>query len=232
MKERIFRYVFVLLICGNAFAQQGRPVRYITGKTPAGFEQEINDFLRSDSAAFPPAGACLFTGSSSIRMWKNLKEDFPEITVINRGFGGSTMKALNYYLEYIVIPYKPATIVVYEGDNDLQEGMRPTDFISQCDTFIRRVHAVLPGTKIWFLPVKPSFARKNLLPVQDTTNDLLKKLTQKSRNTAFLDIRSMMYDKNGQLRKDYFLADSLHLKPECYRAWAEFMKKRMKIRRP
>ena len=34
-------------------------------------------------------GGVLFTGSSSIRLWKTLAEDFPGVALANRGFGGS-----------------------------------------------------------------------------------------------------------------------------------------------
>ena len=201
----------------------------ISGKTPVGFESEIIEFLKQDSVLFPETGAFLFTGSSTIRKWDNLKTDFDEITVIRRGFGGSTMKALNYYTNYIVLPYKPGTIVVYEGDNDLAQGISPKEFINQCDTFIRNVHRVLPKTVIYFLSVKPSFARKQQLPLQNDVNHQLKKLIKKSKKTRFIDIRSLMYDKNGVLRKDFFESDSLHVNSNCYRVWADYMKIKMGI---
>jgi hypothetical protein len=87
-------------------------------------------------------------------MWHTLVADFSEIPVIQRGFGGSTMKALNYYIQEIVLPYNPATIVVYEGDNDLILGVKPAEFIARCDTFISIVHKKLPNTVIYFLAIK------------------------------------------------------------------------------
>ena len=128
------------LIYGASYSQPKSSLRFINGKTPVGFESEINDFLKQDSGSFPPSGACLVTGSSTIRKWENLAADFNEITVKQRGFGGSTIKALNYYIDYIVLPYIPKTIVVYKGDNDLAGGMTSNEFISLCDTFIYKVH--------------------------------------------------------------------------------------------
>lgn len=225
----IFLHFISLLICNVSFSQPKSIVPYIPGKTPVGFETEINGFLKQDSVEFPPAGAYLFTGSSTIRKWDHLKNDFKEITVIQRGFGGSTMKALNYYMNNIVIPYKPGVIVVYEGDNDLVGGMSPQEFVSLCDTFVQHVHIALPKTIIWFLSIKPSFARRNYLPVQDETNRLLKKLTRKKPKTRFIDIRPLMYDASGKLRPDFFEADSLHVNEKCYGVWADFMKEKLKI---
>jgi hypothetical protein len=230
MKEHFYLFFLILdLLFGNLYSQPKSPVRYITEKTPVGFESEINDFLRQDSASFPPIGNYLFTGSSTIRKWDNLSTDFREITLIQRGFGGSTIKALNYYIHDIVMPYKPGTIVVYEGDNDLAEGMSPVEFINQCDTFIHRAHQVMPKTMIYFLSIKPSFARQEFLPAQNETNRRLKKLSQKRRKTGFIDLRKLMYDKEGNLRRDYFEKDSLHINRECYSVWAGYMKSKMGI---
>jgi len=225
-------YLCVLLIaqfCGASYSQSNSSVRLISGKTSVGFESEINDFLRQDSISFPPSGAYLFTGSSTIRKWDNLKTDFAEITIIQRGFGGSTMKALNYYINYIVLPYKPSKIVVYEGDNDLAQSTSPNEFISLCDTFISKVHKQLPKTMIYFMSIKPSFARKQQLLLQDEANKQLKKLTQKRKKTDFIDIRQLMYNKEGKLRKEFFETDSLHVNRECYRVWAAYMKLKMGI---
>ena len=219
--------LLMFLFYGVSFSQSESPAGLITGKTPGGFEAEINAFLRQDSASFPPEGACLFTGSSTIRKWDGLPTDFHEITLIQRGFGGSTMAALNYYLNYIVLPYKPSTIVVYEGDNDLVSGIDPKKFVAQCDTFIGKVHRVLPKTTIYFMSIKPSFARKQLLSLQHETNRQLKGLLKKRRKTKYIDITRLMYDKGGKLRKDYFESESLHVNAACYKVWAGYMKTKM-----
>ena len=217
-------FFFVFLMVGNLYSQTKSGGWYIAGPAPVGFESEINAFLQQDSASFPPVGAWLFTGSSTIRKWEHLATDFHEIPVIQRGFGGSTMKALNYYARYIVLPYKPCSIVVYEGDNDLVSGTTPGEFIAQCDTFIGKVHGKLPNTKIWFVSVKPSFARSQYLPAQNEINKQLKKLVRHRPNTGFIDITQLMYDRGRKLKKEYFESDSLHVNEACYRSWAVWMK--------
>jgi hypothetical protein len=84
---------------------------------------------------------------------------------------------------------------------------------------------------IWFMAVKPSFARLKYLPEQNEINRRLKKLTRKRSNTGFIDIRKVMFDREGNLRKDYFEADSLHVNHACYKAWAAYMKTRMRIKK-
>src|SRR5712675_523361 len=86
-------------------------------KEPA-FSKEIKAFKKSDSISFPSPNQILFVGSSSFRLWKNLKESFPGYSIINRGFGGSTLKDVNFYFDDIVKSYCARQIVIYCGDND------------------------------------------------------------------------------------------------------------------
>ena len=60
-------------------------------------------------------------GSSSIRFWRTLKQDFPDRTVINRGFGGSTVWEVDHYFDRVVAPYKPKEIVFYDADHEMSD---------------------------------------------------------------------------------------------------------------
>ena len=80
------------------------------------FKQDIQSFLREDSAKPPAAGQVLFVGSSSFRMWQDVQTYFPTVPIINRGFGGSTLKDVIYYEKQIIAPYKPRKIVIYCGE--------------------------------------------------------------------------------------------------------------------
>lgn len=207
------------------YAHPKTPAYYVPGKTPVGFESEINQFMKADSAHFPPSGAVLFAGSSSIRLWKGLPGDFEGHTIIQRGFGGSNMKALNFYIHHIVLPYKPSVIVVYEGDNDLAEGVKPAVFIAQCDSFVHMVQTKLPATKIYFLSIKPSLAREKLIPLQNATNLALKRNLSHFRHTGFIDVSSQMFDTQGRLRPDIFGPDGLHMNRKGYLLWIAYIKK-------
>src|SRR5688572_2394579 len=92
---------------------------------PAPFEKEIAAFEAADAKSPPPQGAVLFIGSSSIRLWKSLEQDFPNLKVINRGFGGSQIEHSNRYFDKIVAPYRPKLIVFYAGGNDVAAGKGP-----------------------------------------------------------------------------------------------------------
>src|SRR5262249_13901049 len=86
------------------------------------FEKDIAAFEAADRTTPPPKGAILFVGDSTFTRWKTIHEDLPEYTVINRGFGGSTMNDLLYFTDRVVFPYEPRLIIVQEGGNDLHSG--------------------------------------------------------------------------------------------------------------
>ncbi len=74
----------------------------------------------------------VFTGSSSIRTWKNLQEIFPEYQIVNSGFGGSQATDLLAYTDELILQYNPKKVFIYEGDNDLNDHKKPKKIIS-CD---------------------------------------------------------------------------------------------------
>ena len=48
---------------------------------PLRFQDEINSYKQADKIDPPPDGCYLFIGSSSMRMWKTLEEDFRDFPV-------------------------------------------------------------------------------------------------------------------------------------------------------
>jgi lysophospholipase L1-like esterase len=183
---------------------------------PEWYENEIRIFEIMDRYDPPPDSVVLFTGSSTIRRWYNLAEDmYPQI-VINRGFGGSVMKELNQNINRIVFPYKPFRIFVYEGDNDITKGTKPSSFLEECKVFISQCQQRLPGTEIIFLSIKPSPSRMRHWKRMDRANHLLKDLCMTHENVNFIDISTPMFKKPGILKDDIYAEDGVHLNDKGY----------------
>lgn len=188
-------------------------------RTPDKFEPEIRKFEVVDRRTPPPVGAVLFTGSSSIRLWTNLTTDFPGRQVINRGFGGSQMSDLLYFFDRVVVPYHPPMIVVYEGDNDLQDGKSVDAVFADFGTFLRRVREKLPDASVAFLAVKPSPARRRLLAEQRDLNRRLRELASKEPRLSFIDTATPLLAPDGSMRPELYQADGLHLNADGYAVW-------------
>src|SRR5580698_5731015 len=63
--------------------------RYAAARNYSRWEKEIAAYEVADRKNPPAKGGILFIGSSTVRLWKTLAEDYPDHKVINRGFGGT-----------------------------------------------------------------------------------------------------------------------------------------------
>jgi len=197
------------------------PLRYIDLPKPHRFEQAIQIFEAKDRKNPPPKNAVLFIGSSSIRMWPQLAQDFPEHQVIQRGFGGSRTEDVLYFYHRIVTPYQPKTIVYFEGVNDINIGRSPDSVVANTERFLQQVARDLPETKVIILSTTISVKKRDLKEKYLATNTLLEKMVQQYPKAQYLDLVPDMLDKNGLPRKEIFSKDSTHMNPTGYQIWAE-----------
>src|SRR5581483_3337547 len=107
---------------------------------PEKWAAEIATLTKNDAVQPPPANAVVFVGSSTIRFWTTLAQDFPGVPTINRGFGGSELADSVAYADRIVIPYHPRLVVLYAGDNDLSAGKTPETVTADFRAFCAKVH--------------------------------------------------------------------------------------------
>lgn len=193
---------------------------------PERWENAISTFEAQDRQAMPPEGAILFTGSSSIRFWHDrLTEDMAGLTVIPRGYGGSTMQDSVYYIERLVFAYKPRAIVLYQGDNDIGAyHVPPTQVRDLYQLFVSQVHDKLPDTRIYVLAVKPSILREADWPEMQKTNALLKEFSDTDDRLMFIDIAMPMLTADGRPNGDLLIEDNLHMNSKGYDIWASVVR--------
>lgn len=187
--------------------------------TPAQWAPQIAAFEAADHVQPPPQDAVLFIGSSSIEHWKSLTADFPGVAVINRGFGGSELPDSTYYADRIVAPYHPRAVVLYAGDNNLQDGHSPQQVREAFAAFVRKVRAVDPGVPVAFISIKPSVARKALLLKIEQANALVRTYAAAQKNVTYLDVFTPMLSKDGQPQPGWFVEDGLHMNRTGYALW-------------
>jgi lysophospholipase L1-like esterase len=177
-------------------------------------------FAAADLAAPPPEGAILFVGSSSIRLWDGLEDDFAvRKVVLKRGFGGSKLSDCVQNLGRPVVRYKPSVVMVYAGDNDLAAGSRPDEVLRRFVAFVDGVHRALPATRIDYISIKPSPLRAALLPEIRATNALIRDYIAGEAGVTYVDVFTPMIDADGQPRAELFAADRLHLNRDGYALW-------------
>lgn len=176
----------------------------------AKWEPEIKQFEDSDTTRPPAAGGIVFVGSSSIRLW-NLEKSFPDLPVINRGFGGSEVEDSLHFAKRLVLPYHPRTVVFYAGDNDIKNKKSAETVAGQFRAFCELVHDYLPATRIVFVGIKPSPSRWSLVGEQRKANGLVRDFAKSTDYVRFVDVEPVMLAANGEPEPSLFKEDKLHM---------------------
>lgn len=187
------------------------------------YEAEVR-FLEARRAEFPPPeGAIVFYGSSSVRLWGTLADDFPDLPVVNLGFGGSTLAACAHFYGRLVGPLEPHALLIYAGDNDLGDGRSPEEVLGSYHALNAAVEYHHGGLRLGFLSLKPSPARWHLVERFRAANALLRSQVEARPGGFWIDVFEPMLGANGRPRQELYAADGLHLSAAGYHLWAELV---------
>lgn len=219
MFARRFLCLWPLFLGATVLAAGAR----VADPDPNRFSEQIESFEEWDSKNAVPARPVLFMGSSSIRLWRT-RESFPDLPVINRGFGGSHISDVIHFADRIVLPYRPEVIVFYAGDNDVAGGKSPLRVFGDYCRFVALVHAAMPETRFVFITIKPSGRRWSLWPDMKKANDLIRSFSQGNERLFFADLATPLLGGDGRPMGRLFLDDRLHLNVQGYAAWTRALR--------
>ncbi len=156
----------------------------------ASYEQEVRAMEQQLRESPPPAGQVVFYGSSSMRMWESLGDDFRDVGVLNLAFGGSTLAACVRFFERLVLPCNPRSIVCYAGENDLGDGYMPEEVVESFRKLLVKIDSHFPTTPFTMLSIKPSPSRWHLADRIRETNEAIRRELQGRARRYFIDIFS------------------------------------------
>lgn len=217
--KNIFSFILIFTF-GFFFSQIKKPI----------FWDDIQNFKKIDQQTAPPENAILLLGSSSFTKWQDVSDYFPGKTIINRGFGGSRLKDLNDYADDLLKPYHPKQIIIYCGENDLADNvnLKPETVVARYKELYAKIRERFPTVQVDYISIKFSPSREHLWQKIKEVNSKISKFIKKEKNADYIDITQVMNDSNGNIRKDLFLDDMLHITPEGYRLWSSVMNPYMK----
>jgi lysophospholipase L1-like esterase len=194
------------------------------------YEEEIQR-LETQHAALTYKPDTLFYGSSSVRQWTSLANDFKSLKPVNLGFGGSTLAACAWFLNRVTCGYQPDKIVVYAGDNDLADGRHPQEVAISFEYLTKRVKETHGSIPCYFISLKPSIARWGLIDQFRYTNELIAAdIENNNPNWHWVDIFTPMLNNNGKPDSDYFIADGLHLNEKGYQLWSSVLQNALDLK--
>jgi lysophospholipase L1-like esterase len=196
---------------------------------PTVWEGEMRRLAKLDRLIPPPSNPILFVGSSSFRNWKTLATHMTPVSVLNRGFGGSQIHDITYYVPRIVAPFNPRAIVFYAGENDIAGVLwsprkTPGDIRREFGNFCLAVHAALPNIHIHFISIKPPKRRLQYWPAMQEANLLVRDYCASDARLHYVDIVPAMSDDSGVPRFDVFHWDGLHYNELGYALWTSVIK--------
>jgi len=203
-------FLFFFFAVNVLYAQQDIP-----------FWDDIQAFKHQDSIEAPQQHAILFVGSSSFTKWTDVQTYFPGYTIINRGFGGSSLPDVTRYEKDVIFRYKPKQIVMYCGENDLAASDTVTsqmvfDRFKKLFTDIRKKFSNIPFI---YISLKPSPSRWQLHEKMVAANNQIENFLAKKKNTVFVDVYHKMLGADGTPIKGIYVEDNLHMNAKGYAIW-------------
>ena len=191
---------------------------------PERWLKEIDQLTQADRTNPPPSGGIVFVGSSSIRLWKTLAEDFPGRNAINRGFGGSELADSVFYFDRLVAPHRPRVVVLYAGENDLAGGSKsPEQLVEDFVRFRTKLRAALPEARLVYIACKPSPSRAAAWARFRAANALIAAACAQDPQCVFVDVFPAMLDAQGAARPELYVGDRLHMNAAGYAIWQKLL---------
>ncbi len=205
---------FVFVLC----------ISWSTAQNKLPFQDEVKDIQKKmDTLWDASKETIVFTGSSSIRLWEDLQERFPDMQVLNTGFGGSQCSDLANFLDELILDYNPAKVFIYEGDNDIFAKKRPKAIVQTFNAVLNELQKARPQMEIALISAKPSISRWHYRGRYRRLNKKLSKLAEEREQVSFIDVWHIMLNKR-RLKKDLFIEDGLHMNPKGYELWYNTIK--------
>ena len=195
----------------------------VAPRDPARWEPSIKAFEDQDRQRMPPKGGIVFVGASSIVRW-DVEGFFPDLKVLNRGFGGSEMADTAHFAARTVLPYDPRLVVLYPGENDIARGVSPQTVAEGFERFVATVNQALPRTRILVIGLKPTPARWKFNDAMLETNRLLRAVAARHEAVTYIGVTQAMLGADRLPRPDLFIEDGQHMNRAGYEIWSEIIR--------
>ena len=182
----------------------------------------VGGFQLEDEIVGDRAGQIVATGSSSMRFWDHsIHRDFAPMPIISRGFGGSNINDLLVHLDAIVLKHRPGAVIIYEGDNDIAQGVSVPVVLETFEKVVVRILDDNAETRIYLISVKPSIARESLWAEMVEVNQGIQAISKSKENVFYIDVATPMLSSDGTRNPDLYVSDGLHMSQAGYDIWRD-----------
>lgn len=168
----------------------------------------------------------VFFGSSSIRLWNGLEEMMAPLSVVNRGYGGATVRDILVNYDKLMAHYSPKAFVVF-CDNDIcgnEVDLTVSGVLDHYRLLFNRLDQDYPGVPVFFLSWKYSGLRAFMRDTQKLVNDVMADYASSSNQVTFVDVNETLLQPDGDINQSLFESDNLHINRDGYLLWTSVLK--------
>jgi lysophospholipase L1-like esterase len=194
------------------------------------YEADIKKFDSLNLVEKHSDSALLFLGSSYIRFWTNISKDLDYPDIIHRGFGGSNLRDVAYYVKRIVYPHHPKAIFMYVGNDivDSEKDKSPDQVFELFKYTVEVIRQKFPNTPITWLQISPSERRWGVWDKVQEANKLIENYCNSSFNLYSINFSKSFLGENGLPIKKLYRDDKLHYNDSGYVVWGDAIKAEVK----
>ncbi|MFT7421645.1 MAG: hypothetical protein ACI9QN_002576, partial [Arcticibacterium sp.] len=175
----------------------------------AKWEEEISRLEYKDDSEKYSRDAVLFIGSSSIRIWDNIKEDMAPYEPIRRGYGGAHFSDLIHFTKRLVYPHEFKALCIFVA-NDITGGNDDRSVREVMTLFkevVKTVRVKYSETPIFQIAITPTGSRWAVWSEIQKANAAMEVYCNKTDNLYFIDSTTPYLNEEGIPRDELFIKD-------------------------
>jgi lysophospholipase L1-like esterase len=176
-------------------------------------------WAEQEAAAPLERGRVLVIGSSSIRLWGSLNEEFSGWAPVQRGFGGAWLSEVAGAVDMLIAPHAPAAVVVFAGANDIAEGETAQRTFDAYRCLLTRIRDDVGHVPVAMITITPTPSRWDRWSEAEEFHELVIELSDDWSGLHVVDGREAFLATGEPPDEGLFLADLLHLDAEGYALW-------------
>ena len=170
----------------------------------------------------------VFLGDSITEQY-DLSRYYEGYSVVNSGISGDTTEEILNNMEKRVYQYNPSTVFLMIGTNDVNENKSTEYIFNNIKQIVEEIQTNLPKAKIIVESITPTQEKWG----QNDKNEKRREINQllhdeyKNSNVTYIDLYTILEDKNSHQLADVYTKDGLHLTDEAYEKISTKLKKYM-----
>ena len=171
-------------------------------------------------SAHPKAPIVVY-GSSTVRLWPDIRKSLGRTDVVAAGFGGATLRDCLKHYDLIVWPLAPGLLVIAAGANDIEKyDCGPEEILALIVSIIETARRTQPDLPVAVLTMKPAPFHGPRMATLRATNTLLEKRLPEIPGVRLVDIFGPFVDAAGNADPRFYAEDQRHLNDAGYAAWS------------